>query len=349
MKLKIFALNGIRDFGQQVANKLEVNLSEHEEYCFDDGECYIAPRTGIKENVRGCDVFVISSMYSDEAESVNDKIMKTLILCGSLRDASAARITLVAPYYPYARQDRKTASRAPITTKYIARIMASMWVDRILCIDVHNPTAIQNAHHIPCDLLEANTLFASHIKRLVNEQGLDAKNFTVLSPDSGGLGRARKFRKILSDVLRTEVSIACLDKIHAGREIRGYDIMGRDVVIGRDIIIFDDMISSGKTTLECVNACMPKDDNGELIEGKAAHSIFCAVATHGLFVGKANEYLDCLDLKRVLITDSIRPFRLGPEIATRVSIINTTRLFAEAIARINKNESISDLLMNGHH
>jgi ribose-phosphate pyrophosphokinase len=337
LNLKVFALNGTRSFGRQVAERLDVHLSEHEEYCFDDGECYIAPRTGIRDNVRGCDVFVISSMYSDEVESVNDKIIKTMILCGALRDASAARITLVAPYFPYARQDRKTASRAPITTKYIARITKAMWVDRILAIDVHNPTAIQNAHHVPCDLLEANTLFADHIQEMLD--GVGGMNLTVLSPDSGGLVRARKFRKILSDRLGVEVGIACLDKVHAGREIRGYDIMGRDAVVGRDIVVFDDMISSGKTILECVNACME--------HGRSARSVLCAAATHGLFVGGANDYLSHGDLGRILITDSIQPFRLGPEVASRLSVINTTRLFAEAIGRINKNESISDLLQHG--
>ncbi len=347
MQLKLFALNNAKEFGKQVADRLGVRLSEHEEYCFDDGECYTQPRTGIKENVRGCDVFLISSMYSDQEESVNDKIIKTLILCGALRDASANRITLVTPYYPYARQDRKTTSRAPITTKYVARIFQSMWVDRLLAMDVHNPTAIQNAYPIPCDLLEANIIFADHIRRLVHEQKYNPKNLTVLSPDAGGLGRARKFRKILSDCLRAEVGIACLDKIHAGREIKGYDIMGD--VRSKDVIIYDDMISSGTTTLECVRACFPANE-GEPIISKWAQSIVGVVATHGLFVGSANDNLKTKELPRIIVADTVKPFRLQPELASqKLSIINTTKLFAEAIARIHKSESISDLLNGGNH
>lgn len=331
MKLKIFALNSSKEFGTQVANRLSVALSAHKEECFDDGECYVAPQTGIEDNVRGCDVFVISSMYSDERESINDKIMKTLILCGALKDASAKRITLVAPYYPYARQDRKTASRAPITTKYMARIFKKMWVNRLLTIDVHNPTAIQNAYHIPCDLLEANRLFANHISQIVYDEGLNPANLTVLAPDSGGLGRARKFRQIVGDYLGTEIGIACLDKIHSGRDIRGYGVMGD--VAGRDVVIYDDMISGGSTTKECVKACLK------------AKSIIGACATHGLFVGEANEKLKTPELRRIIVADTIRPFRLSPELVReKVSIINTTKLFADAIARIHKNESISDLL-----
>jgi len=323
-------------FGTQVAEHLGVQISEHEEYCFEDGECYTAPRTGTKENVRGRDVFVISSLYTDEQESINDKIVKTLILCGALRDASASRITLVTPYYPYARQDRKTTSRAPITTKYIARLFQSVWVDRILAIDVHNPGAIQNAFAIPCDLLEANILFADFIQDVIRKNDYDPNNLAVLSPDAGGLGRARKFRKILSNLLHVEVGIACLDKIHSGREIKGHDIMG--VVKDKDVLIFDDMISSGQTTLECIKSC------------GNARSIMGVCATHGLFVGKANENLMTQSLTRIAVTDTIHPFRLHCEVARKkLSIINTTHLFAKAIARIHRSESISDLLNGGCH
>lgn len=341
MNIKIFALENDKHFGQQVVEKLvaksnyKVRLSEHEEYIFDDGECYTAPKTGIKENVRGCDVFVISSMYTDDVESVNDKIMKTFILCGALRDASAQRITLVSPYYPYARQDRKTTSRAPITTKYLANLFQRI-IDRLLALDVHNPTAIQNAYDIPCDLLEANRLFSDYLIKFISDSGIDPKSLSVLSPDAGGLGRARKFRKILSDRLKIEVGISCLDKIHQGFEIRGYDIMGD--VRSKNVIIYDDMISSGSTVTECVRACSPK-----------ANSVLGVCATHGLFVREAAENLSDTRLERIIIGDTIRPFRLHGDILDKLSIINTTSLFAEAIDRIHQNASISDLLANGHH
>lgn len=358
MTLKVFALKNDQQFGQQIVERLSqkkhfngIQLSEHEEYDFEDGECYICPRPGIRENVRGCDVFVVASMYSDEKESVNDKIVKTLILCGSLRDASAARITLVAPYYPYARQDRKTTSRAPITTKYLAGMFMRTYsdliptFDRILTLDVHNPTAIQNAYCIPCDLLEANRLFADYTVKLVDEWQIDPRSLSVLSPDAGGLGRARKFRKILSDKFQQEVGIACLDKIHQGFEIRGYDIMGD--VRGKNVIIYDDMISSARTVSECVRACFPLDEKSEPVFAKSAKQVLGVCATHGLFVGKANENLADARLPLVVIGDTVRPFRLNQDVMKKVQVINTTELFAEAIARIHQNDSISDLLANG--
>jgi ribose-phosphate pyrophosphokinase len=341
MKLKIFAPSSSRKFGAEVAGYLKTTLSELDENRFEDGECYAAPQAGIKENVRGCDVFIISSMYSDQKESINDKIMKTMILCGALRDASAARITIVAPYYPYARQDRKTSSRAPITTKYLARAFESLWVNRILTIDVHSPTAIQNAFPFPCDLLEANHLFANYIIESVRRNKVDPSSLTVLSPDASGLNRARKFRKMVSDAFQTEIGLACMDKVHVGRSITGHGIMGD--VVGRNVLIYDDMISGGSTNLEATEACFPKE------KSRQAKSIYATIATHGLFVGKANEKMSDKRIERVIVSDCIEPFRVTePLLQNKLRVISTTRLFAEAITRIHQNESISDLIVNGN-
>jgi ribose-phosphate pyrophosphokinase len=330
-KLKLFALDSSREYGEQVAQHLGIPLSEHEESCFDDGECYVAPQQALKENCRGNDVFVIQSCYSDDKENINQKLMKLFIFLGALRDASAKRITVCTPYYPYARQDRKTNSRAPITTKYLARLFKSMWADRLLALDVHNPTAIQNSFHIPVDLLEATNLFAVWVHNAL----FSGKDVSVLSPDSGGLGRARRFRKVLSNLLKEDVGIACLDKIHQGCEITGHDIMGD--VKGKRVVIYDDMISSGKTVLECVKA----------VEQKGAKEVISVCASHGLFVGKANEYLDLPFLENITITDTVAPFRITNEsVRKKLSIINTTSLFAQAIKRIHADESISDLINN---
>lgn len=333
MKLKLFALNSSRDFGEEIASRLGVPLHEHDEFKFDDGECYVAPKPDIQENVRGCDVFVIESMYSDNDESINDKIVKLMIFMGALHDASAKRLTLVTPFYPYARQDRKTTSRAPITTKYLARLFKSVWADRILSLDVHNPTAIQNAFHVPVDLLEATNLFALYTKKYLLRDGYD--NLVAMSPDSGGLGRTRKYRKVLSQILNKDVGIACLDKIHEGFHIRGNGIMGD--VKDKRIIIYDDMISSGKSVLECVEAC----------ERAGAKEVLAVCASHGLFVGQANVNLATPFLRNVVITDTIKPFRVKEgSLRDKLHVINTTSLFAEAISRIHNNESITDLINN---
>ena len=142
MKLKLFALNASKQFGEEIAHYLDIAVCPHEERRFEDGEAYVAPSsTDEMSNVRGSDVFVVQSCYADGGECVDQKLMKLYIMLGSLRDASAGRITAVLPYYPYARQDRKTASRAPVTTKYVSALI-SQFADRVLAMDVHEPKAI---------------------------------------------------------------------------------------------------------------------------------------------------------------------------------------------------------------
>lgn len=326
--LKLFALNGSQAFGKEVADLLNVPLSRHDEYYFDDGEPYCASL----ENVRGCDVFVIQSLYSDETESVNDKLVKMLIFLGALHDASAKRITAVTPYTCLARQDRKTSSRAPISTKYMARWLKGMWADRLLALDIHSPTSTQNAFLIPVDLLEAKNLFANYISDLLEVRG-SSKDVVVLSPDSGGLDRTDKFRSVLGELLHAEIGIACMYKSRRGGEVRGHGIMGD--VAGKTAVIYDDLISSGKTVLECVESLRRRD----------VGRVLAVCATHGLFVGKANIYLEHPLLEQIAVTDTVAPFRLTDEkVKGKLNVIKTSSLFAEAIKRIHENESISDLI-----
>jgi ribose-phosphate pyrophosphokinase len=261
--------------------------------------------------------------------------MKMFIFLGSLRDASAKHITPVIPYFGFSRQDRKTSSRAPITTKYIARLFKSIWIDRILSLDFHSPVAAQNSHSIPVDLLESKNLFASYCRKLIEARGI--YEVVVLSPDSGGLERARRFRRVLASLTKCHVSIACMDKEHEGLQIKGYNIISDEPIRGKSVIIYDDMISSGKTNLECIEACRRCE----------AREVLVSCASHGLFVGKANEYLDHSFLKNIAITDTVVPFRLtNPEVVKKLNVIKTSSLFAEAIRRTHKGESISDLINN---
>jgi ribose-phosphate pyrophosphokinase len=331
-RLKLFALNSAKEFGELVSSKLAVPLSRHKETCFHDGECYVAS----EENVRNKDVYVIQSIYTDDQESVNDKLMKLLIFIGSLKDASARRITAVIPYMPYSRQDRKTSSRAPITTKYISHIFESVFTERILTIDAHNPGAYQNAFEAHFDNLEAGGLFAKCAKlKFASKFGDD---LVVMSPDEGGLKRARKFRTHLEKALDEKIGLCVMDKTHEGEEIKGHGLMELEdtgKVAGRRVLIVDDMISSGKTILECI----------ETVKDHRAACVEAVFATHGLFVGKANEYLDSDFLHNIVVTDTIKPFRVtNPNVLEKVTIIQTHELFAEAIKRTHKGESISDLI-----
>lgn len=330
---KIFALNSCREYGEKIAACLGEELGKHKEQFFHDGECYVAS----EENVRGADVYVVTSLYSDYEESVNDKLMKLLIFMGSLHDASAHRVTAVIPYYCYGRQDRKTASRAPITTKYLTHFFESVFVKRVLTIDVHNPAVLQNAYsEAHFDNLEASGLFAKYIAQELVDH-LKPGNLVVLSPDDGRLEACRKFRKFLQQYLGYKVGIACIDKVHEDEYIKANGLIcEQDVNLeNKHVIILDDMISSGKTSLEAIDVARK--------HGATCVEALCA--THGLFVGKANEYLDNDFLKNILITDTIMPFRLtNTNVLEKITIIHTHQLFAEAIHRTRKGKSLSDLI-----
>ena len=161
-EVAIFTLNASRDFGEKVCAHLHLPLSAHEEREFEDGEHKARPLV----SVRGKDVFVIQSLYGDAHQSVNDKLCRFLFFLGALRDASAARITAVIPYLCYARKDRKSKPRDPVTTRYVAAVFEAMGIDRAVTLDVHNLTAFQNAWRISVDHLEAKKLFVITSHRL---------------------------------------------------------------------------------------------------------------------------------------------------------------------------------------
>ena len=344
---RLFGFNGSRAFAQRVARFLDVPVARHIERYFSDGEPYV--RSDV--NVRGCDVYVIASLYSDEKQTVGEKFTQLVFFVGSLVDASARRITVVTPYLPYARQDRKTESRAPISTKYFAQCMEAVGANRVLAMDAHNLSAFQNAFRIPTDNLEAKNLMADFlcgvdagtdsdgdpqpVEEHVPEPLIrDPKNLVVLAPDSGGVGRAKRFRNALERRLRqsNQIDVVYLDKERiSGREVQGSKIVGN--VEGKRVIILDDMISSGGTIALC--AATVEKHGGE---------VWAACATHGLFVGDADKNLAAIP--RVVVTDTIRPFRLDPaKWNGRLFQIPTAMMFAQAIRRTHEEGgSISDLL-----
>ncbi len=322
--LALFCVDASRDFGERLASALPVGLGAHEEREFEDGEHKIRPL----ENVRGRDVYVVQSLYADGQQSVNDKLCRLIFFLGALRDAAAQRTTAVIPYLAYARKDRKTQTRDPVTTRYVAQMIESVGVDRVLTLDVHNLAAYQNAFRCGCEHLEANRLFIDYLlPRLWDE-----KRVVVVSPDVGGIKRADRFRQALGRALGRELSAAFVEKARA----RGVLNLGRLVgdTEGAAVVIIDDMIGSGSTIAHAARACR---DQG------ATRIIACA--SHGLFVGKANENLADDSLDRIVVTDSVPPFRLGPALAQeRLEVLSSAGLFAEAIRRLHGGGSLVDLL-----
>jgi len=319
----IFALNASRDFGEAVAAALGTRLGTHEEREFEDGE----HKSRALVNVRNRDVFVIQSLYADAQQSVNDKLVRLLFFLGALKDASAARVNAVVPYLAYARKDAKTQTRDPVTTRYVAQLLESVGTDRIVTMDVHNLSAFQNAFRIRTDHLEATKLFVSHFAALLGEE----PHVTVVSPDIGGMKRAERFRQALARALDREPGVAFLEKARAKGVMRTGRLVGD---VAGSAIIVDDLISTGGTLRNAAVAC----------RDRGATRVYAA-ATHGVFVGNADRLLSGAELDQIVVTDTVPPWRLDPELVRRrLTILSAAPLFAETIRRLHDGGSLVELL-----
>lgn len=320
--LALFALNASRDFGEQVAAALGIALSAHEEREFDDGEHKSRPLI----NVRGKDVFVIQSLYGDRQQSVNDKLLRLLFFVGALNDASAQRVTVVVPYLCYARKDRKSQARDPVTSRYVAALFEAVGTDRILTLDVHNLAAYQNAYRCHSDHLDATMLFTHHFAPLLRDADV-----TVVSPDVGGIKRAEQFRVALNHLLGKMPAAAFLEKYRSQGVITGDAVIGD--IHGRVAIIIDDIINTGSTIARAVKAC----------HAQGATTIYAA-ASHGVFTDGANRELANASLTQVVITNTVPPLRLESTVGEKIIILNAAPLFAQAIKCIHSGGSIVELL-----
>jgi ribose-phosphate pyrophosphokinase len=321
--LVLFALNASRAFGERVAAHAGAALSAHEEREFEDGEHKARPLV----SVRGRDVYVIQSLYSDAGASVNDKLVRLLFFIGALRDASAARVTAVIPYLAYARKDRKTQPRDPVTTRYVAGLFEAVGSDRVVTLDVHNLVAFQNAFRCRTEHLEATRLFVDHFRPL-----LGTEEVVVVSPDAGGVKRAERLRVALSRALGRDVTSAFVEKLRAKGVVSGGALVGN--VRGRSVIVIDDLISTGTTLARAVAAC----------HAAGARRIYCA-ATHGLFVGGATALFAQPELDEVVVADSVPSFRLEAQRAgARLTLLDSAPLFGEAIRRLHAGGSLVELL-----
>lgn len=321
--MKLFALNSTRTFGGLVAKELGVPLSAHEEREFEDGEHKSRPL----ENVRNLDVFVIHSLYSDASQSVNDKFCRLLFFISALKDASAKKVTAVIPYLCYARKDRKTKARDPVTTRYIARLLEASGTDAVVTMDVHNLQAYQNAFTVPAENLEARKSFAGHlIPLLENEEAV------IMSPDFGGVKRAEQFLQTMEKRLKRELPLVLMEKYRSSGMVWGERIAGD--VKDKTVIIIDDLISTGGTIARAAAACK-----------KSGAKKVLALATHGIFTGKPDDTLGEEALQQIVTANTIPPFRLEhTRVKEKVSTLNVAPLFAEAIKRLHEGGSIVELL-----
>jgi ribose-phosphate pyrophosphokinase len=307
--MKLFAGNATPELAQRIADRLYISLGDATVDRFSDGEVAVQ----INENVRGSDVFLIQSTCAP----TNDNLMELVVMIDAMRRASAGRITAVIPYFGYARQDRRVRSaRVPITAKVVADFLSNVGVDRVLTIDLH-AEQIQGFFDVPVDNIFGTPVL---LEDMAN-RGLE--NPVVVSPDLGGVVRARATAKALGDV-----DIAIVDKRRPRANVSEVMNLIGDVE-GRDCVIVDDMIDTGGTLCKAAEA----------LKERGAKRVF-AYATHAVFSGTAAENIRNSVLDQVIVTDSIK---LSPEMAAtgKVTELSLSRMLAEAIRRISNEESIS--------
>jgi ribose-phosphate pyrophosphokinase len=309
-KLKIFSGNANLDLSMRICHYLGVELGDAHVSTFSDGEI----RVEINENVRGKDVFVIQPT----CPPVNHNLMELLIMIDALRRASARRITAVIPYYGYARQDRKVAPRAPISAKLVADLLTVAGTSRVLALDLH-AGQIQGFFNIPVDNLYALPVQLEYLR---SKKG----DFVVLSPDAGGVERARELGK------RLKAQIAIVDKRREGPNVsKVMHIVGD--VRDKDVIIVDDMIDTGGTIVQAAEAVL---DNG-------ARSVL-ATCSHPVLSGDAVEKIRNSRLLELAVTNSI-PLNNEARALEKIRVLDVSSLFGEAIKRIHNEESVSALFV----
>jgi ribose-phosphate pyrophosphokinase len=308
--IKLVAGNSNRALAEAIAAYLEIPLSNAAVRRFADMEIFVE----IQENVRGADVFVLQSTSSP----VNDHLMELLIIMDALRRASARRITAAIPYFGYARQDRKAGGRTPISAKLVANLITRAGADRVMTVDLH-AGQIQGFFDIPTDNLYASPVMVRDIK-----ERFDLAKLMVVSPDVGGVARARGLAK------RIDAPLAIIDKRRerAG-ESEVMNVIGE--VEGRTCILVDDIVDSGGTLVNAADALV----------GNGATAVY-AYISHGVLSGGAVARITASALKELVITDSIQPTE-AVRVARNIRVLSIATLMGEAIGRTATEESVSSL------
>jgi ribose-phosphate pyrophosphokinase len=309
-ELKLFSGNANRALAEEIAQYLHVPLSDAEVTRFSDGEIYVQ----VNENVRGADVFLIQPT----CPPVNDTLMELLIMVDAMRRASARRITAVLPYYGYARQDRKVQPRVPISARLVADLLEAAGIDRLLALDLH-AGQIQGFFNVPVDHLFAAPVIIDYLGKK------DLRDPVIVSPDAGGVERARAIAKRLS------ASLAIIDKRREGPgSAMAMHLIGD--VRGKDAVVIDDMIDTAGTLIQAVTA----------LEREGARRIL-ACGVHAVLSGPAVERIGKSPLEEVVVTNSV-PVS-SEKRAARVTVLSVAPLLGEAIRRIHDEESVSTLFV----
>jgi len=310
-KMKIFALNSNQQLAEEIAQHIGLPLGKSSVTHFSDGEIQI----NIEESIRGCDVFIVQST----SEPVNENLMELLIMIDAVKRASARTVNVVMPYYGYARQDRKARSREPITAKLVANLLETAGATRVIALDLHAPQ-IQGFFDILIDHLLAVPLLSDYF---LNDSGIDLENVIIVSPDHGGVTRARK----MAD--RLKAPIAIIDKRRPRPNVAEVmNIVGN--VEGKTAIIIDDIIDTAGTISIAASA---------LVKSGAKEVYACC--THPVLSGPAVGRINDSVIKELIVTNSIA---LPEEKKSpKIKQLSVAKLMAETIVRIHEQKSVSTL------
>lgn len=310
-RLQLFSGGSNPALAAEIVEHLGVHRGRALVSTYEDGET----RIRLEEHVRGSDVFVVQSLCAP----VDHHIMELLLMVDAVRRCSASRVTAVIPYMAYAKQEKKTqGAREPISAKLLANILATAGADRFLAVDLHS-AAIEGFFDIPVDHLRSASMLAGYFERLY------LPDLVVASPDTGGVARANEIRE------RLGASLAIIYRQGQNHKNRGSLEMVGDVV-GKQVLIVDDMITTGHTLLSAA----------EFLTEKGAAEIY-ACATHGVFAGDALERIAASPIKRVVVTNTV-PLPATANI-DKLEVLSVGPLIAEAILRIHKDISLSSLFM----
>ncbi len=301
------------ELGARIASEINIPLTEMEVKRFSDGEIDVK----IGDSVRGQDVFVIQPT----CRPVNENLIELFIILDALRRASAARVNAVVPYYGYARKEKKTQARDPISAKLMANIIQATGAHRVVTVDLH-AEAIQGFFDIPVDALTASKILARHVRERHHDGSL-----VVVSPDVGGTARARALARLLN------VPIAIVDKRRpSDDDVEVLNVIGD--VEGKSCVLVDDLISTGGTLIGAARALRAKGATGVDV-----------VVTHGVLSGGALERLNQAPIDEIAITDTV-PLREGESdlgVGCKLRVLSVAPLIAEAIVRVHEGRSVSEL------
>ncbi|MDB5043124.1 MAG: hypothetical protein JWN27_3850 [Candidatus Eremiobacteraeota bacterium] len=309
----LFSGTSNRQLAEEIAKRMQTRVGNALVDRFKNDEC----RIEIRENVRGAEVFVVQSLCrSPFGATVNDSVMELLLIIDALRRASANRITAVIPYYGYAKQDKKTKGREPISAKLVANMIERAGAERIVTLDLH-AAQIQGFFDIPVDNLMAAPTLCNYLK----DKKLEGDKIVVVSPDAGGVPRAETFAKRLKSTLAVIIKRRPEPDVSEVTHIVG-DVQGKIAVV------VDDMISTGGTLVKAAEA----------LRNKGATDVY-TLATHGIFAGDAIAQFEKSGINRVIVTNTI-PRTID---STKVEHLTIAQILADAIKRITSNRSVSEL------